>query len=137
MGTRSITHIHGYEEFGGDVECSFYRQYDGYPSGHGLDLAKWLLGKKIVNGINSTFNEGVEYNGAGQMAISLMYDLLQDTSVRVIKTGESNHGEDFTYSVRFKDGDSIIGFSDCDDEGDQLKKFNLTPQEVIDKYGKA
>ena len=30
-----------------------YRQYDGYPEGHGTDLLNFLKGMNLVNGINS------------------------------------------------------------------------------------
>lgn len=46
MGTRSVTtFIDENQEI-----CRIYRQYDGYPEGHGLDLAK-LCDVKITNGI--------------------------------------------------------------------------------------
>lgn len=48
MGTRSLTHF----EHNGEILCTVYRQMDGYPEGHGKDLAEFLSGYKIVNGIN-------------------------------------------------------------------------------------
>ena len=30
-----------------------YRQFDGYPSGHGVELAQFLAGMVIVNGFQS------------------------------------------------------------------------------------
>ena len=49
MGTRSLTFIHD----GAAVKPFFnmYRQYDGYPSGHGKELFDFLKDIKIVNGI--------------------------------------------------------------------------------------
>ncbi len=40
MGTRSLTYV--YDETG-KVIIKMYLQFDGYPSGHGLDLAKFLI----------------------------------------------------------------------------------------------
>lgn len=49
MGTRSVTHFIGGEN---DelVYVRLYRQFDGYPTGHGVELGEFLKGFKIVNG---------------------------------------------------------------------------------------
>ena len=50
MGTRSLTFV--YEKYG-DKQMpiiNMYRQFDGYPSGHGAELAEFLDGFRIVNG---------------------------------------------------------------------------------------
>lgn len=48
MGTRCTTTVWG----GQDTPLiTFYRQFDGYPSGHGQELADFLNGYEIVNGI--------------------------------------------------------------------------------------
>ena len=50
MGTRSLTFV--YEDTGDGQEpvMCMYRQYDGYPSGHGAELAEFLMPFKLVNG---------------------------------------------------------------------------------------
>jgi len=48
MGTRSLTRV--YNEDGKEIIC-LYRQYDGYPEGHGLELAKFLNGFNMTDGI--------------------------------------------------------------------------------------
>lgn len=46
MGTRCLTFV-----YDGDTPViNMYRQFDGYPSGHGFELAEFLEGFKIVNG---------------------------------------------------------------------------------------
>ncbi len=50
MGTRSLTRI--YDEHGNVLAC-MYRQYDGYPAGHGNELAEFLAPLSIVNGLGS------------------------------------------------------------------------------------
>ena len=47
MGTRSLTYV--YDDHKTPVVC-MYRQFDGYPSGHGAELAEFLNGFEIVNG---------------------------------------------------------------------------------------
>src|SRR5687767_2029853 len=49
MGTRSLTIV---EEVGGAEICVLYRQYDGYPTGHGAELKSFLEGIQIVNGLS-------------------------------------------------------------------------------------
>ena len=49
MGTRSLTYVYDVKT---PVVC-MYRQYDGYPSGHGQELAEFLFDGKLVNGIPS------------------------------------------------------------------------------------
>ncbi len=46
MGTRCLTFV--YE--GDTPVINMYRQFDGYPSGHGFELAEFLGGFEIVNG---------------------------------------------------------------------------------------
>ena len=50
MGTRSLTFV--YEKYGNKQLpiINMYRQMDGYPSGHGAELAEFLNGFNIVNG---------------------------------------------------------------------------------------
>ena len=44
MGTRSLTFV--YEDK--TPILNMYRQFDGYPSGHGQELADFLLSGKMV-----------------------------------------------------------------------------------------
>lgn len=46
MGTRSLTYVYADKS---PVVC-MYRQFDGYPTGHGAELAEFLNGFQIVNG---------------------------------------------------------------------------------------
>ena len=104
MGTRSITHIHEMESLGEKTVCSFFRHCDGYPSGHGKDLADWLKGKKLVNGMTGEEKTGQDFNRAGTMAVKLMNHIQDESGCEVIPTGDSNYGEDFTYDVYFRNG---------------------------------
>ncbi len=74
MGTRSLTRIiprqeglsfnEGHEK-GELAHVNMYRQFDGYPSGHGLDLAEFLKDFKIINGIGGDAKLGTHANGSG------------------------------------------------------------------------
>jgi hypothetical protein len=51
MGTRSLTI---FQENDNKEICVMYRQFDGYPDGHGEELARFLSGFTMVNGFNNT-----------------------------------------------------------------------------------
>lgn len=50
MGTRCLTFVTNDEGF--PIIC-MYRQMDGYPEGHGVDLAKLLAPIKMVDGLGA------------------------------------------------------------------------------------
>jgi len=72
MGTRSTTTVYDEET----PILSFYRQFDGYPSGHGQEVADFLTGKTIVNGIGA--DDGTIFNGPGDLAVRLLAALKGD-----------------------------------------------------------
>lgn len=61
MGTRATVSIHNDNAH----LVSFYFQYDGYPSGVGMDLHNFLKGIKILNGISGDAKAGTHANGVG------------------------------------------------------------------------
>jgi len=103
MGTRSITHIHEMKSLDNNegVVCSFYRGHDGYPSGHGCDLADWLSGKGLKNGIGNDFVKGTHFNRAGAMAIKLANYISDMTSCELIPEGDTGDYIDYVYHVYF------------------------------------
>lgn len=50
MGTRSLTVVLNGK---GEEIITLYRQYDGYPSGHGQELKRFLQDYRICNGIGT------------------------------------------------------------------------------------
>jgi hypothetical protein len=77
MGTRSLTRVfktYKDEKKNKQVKVqlvNMYRQYDGYPSGHGSELAEFLNGGKVVNGIGVDEKQTV-FNGAGCLAAQMI-----------------------------------------------------------------
>ena len=55
-----------------------YRQFDGYPSGHGAELGEFLLPFKIVNGISGDAKLGKVANGMGCLAAQLVANFKTD-----------------------------------------------------------
>jgi hypothetical protein len=66
MGTRCLTIIHDEAV----PLINIYRQFDGYLSGHGLELATFLLDMKIVNGLGLERKRVA--NGAGCLAAQMI-----------------------------------------------------------------
>ena len=66
MGTRCLTFVHD----GQDTLINMYRQFDGYPSGHGRELAEFLSGFEIVNGYNEKKEKLA--NGMGCLAAQII-----------------------------------------------------------------
>jgi hypothetical protein len=67
MGTRSLTFVYD----GDKPIMNMYRQFDGYTSGHGRELAEFLLSGKMTNGIPVGVKENF-FNGMGCLAAQLV-----------------------------------------------------------------
>lgn len=67
MGTRSQTAVYD----GTDKLVQIYRQSDGYPSGHGKELAEFMTGMTLVNGMGMNDPRRTA-NGAGCFAAQLV-----------------------------------------------------------------
>lgn len=74
MGTRSLTYVY---DGRGKVLC-LYRQYDGYPTGHGAELADFIKPFRIVNGLGARDNQKLA-NGMGCLAGQLVTHFKGDT----------------------------------------------------------
>tara|TARA_R110000850_G_scaffold269167_2_gene401008 strand:+ start:7319 stop:7729 length:411 start_codon:yes stop_codon:yes gene_type:complete len=111
MGTRSLTFIHEMEDEylkGDKVVCVFFRHFDGYPSGHGQDLADFLNGKKLVNGRSSDFDKATMFNRAGTMAVKLANHIQDISGAEIIHGDNYNYGQDHDYHVYFRNGEFCI-----------------------------
>lgn len=103
MSTRSVTYIYEMDSLAKNtLVCSFYRHHDGYPKGHGRDLANFLSGKNLVNGIGINFEPAKDFNRAGTMAVKLM-NYIQDISGCEVFSGDQNFGASYIYRVYFDD----------------------------------
>jgi hypothetical protein len=66
MGTRSLTFVYDGEK----PIINMYRQFDGYPEGHGQELAEFLLSGEMVNGYSSKTEK--QFNGMGCLAAQMI-----------------------------------------------------------------
>jgi hypothetical protein len=95
MGTRSKTFFHfdnSTVKDPNDSKLILYRQYDGYPDGHGLDLAEACLNSdgeelQLVNGYN---NKNTQANGMGCLAATIVSKLKDGCGNIYLEDGDSN-----------------------------------------------
>lgn len=118
MGTRSLTVVQE-----GDTEIVvMYRQFDGYLEGHGKDLAEFLDGIPVVNGIGD--NRKV-FNGVGCLAASLVAHFKDGAgSIYLYPAGTRDCGEEYTYIIKAEQ--PTYGFGDAS---------NTYPTLEIEAYG--
>ena len=84
MGTRSLTFV--YDEQGNKI-INLYRQYDGYPTGHGQELAEFLNNQKM-------------YNGAGDLAALLVAHFKKEPMhYYLYPTDVEDCGQDYEYHI--------------------------------------
>ena len=93
MGTRSTIAI--YENTKHLV--TIYQQYDGYPSGVGLQLAKFVSSGKLVNGLGG--HKGLVFNGMGCLAAALIKEFKDGPGGTYI-VPEGQEEEEYNYTVR-------------------------------------
>jgi len=101
MGTRALVHVND----GGTTLLTIYRQFDGYPTGMGKDLAAILRGRTIVNGFGAGMDESNTSNGMGCLAATLVKQLKDGIgNVYVYPPCSSGVGEEYVYTVNRRDG---------------------------------
>ena len=103
MGTRSLTHVYNDD---GQILTTVYRQFDGYPEGHGKDLAEFLSPFVLVNGIPMGDQRKLAI-GMGCFAAQLIHHLKEGAGgIYLNVPGSRNCGEEFVYEIR-PDGESF------------------------------
>jgi len=94
MGTRSLTFV--YEE--NKPIVNMYRQFDGYPSGHGQELANFLLSGELVNGYSD--ENAKAFNGMGCLAAQMIVNFKKSVGGFYIYPIESNScWQEYEYHV--------------------------------------
>tara|TARA_B110000046_G_scaffold57769_1_gene64676 strand:+ start:465 stop:935 length:471 start_codon:yes stop_codon:yes gene_type:complete len=152
MGTRSLTKvITTWEDTDGKkqrqpVTC-MYRQYDGYMDGHGKELAEWLDGFTIVNGIPSDRSEPM-FNGmdclAAQMFVHFKSSGCKDDGTPTSNAGgiycmhpdTNNCFEEYLYEISKGDDCILITVYETHYESDTEEIFHGTPKELLTKIKK-
>ena len=112
MGTSCLTYVY---EGNSPLVC-LYRQFDGYPSGHGAELANFLKGIKLGNGIADNPKMGKFANGMGCLAAQLVAHFKKSVGGFYIHLVTDSGGVDYEYHVYsnkvvVKDSDEVVVFS--------------------------
>lgn len=95
MGTRALTFV--YDESNTAI-INLYSQYDGYPEGHGAEIAKFLSGKQVVNGLSGDTSQ--VFNGMGCLAAALVSHFkTQAGGFYLYPVGANDCGQDYEYHV--------------------------------------
>jgi hypothetical protein len=78
--------------------CVLYRQFDGYPEGHGKALRNFLKGKEIVNGYSS--GDEKNFNGMGCLTAQVIAHFKKDIgNFYVHAAGTRDCWEEYIYVV--------------------------------------
>lgn len=119
MGTRCITQV---QDHGRNI-VEMYRQMDGYPDGHGEELASFLRGKRLINGIPMGRDVSMCFNGLGCLAASLVAHFKtgigsfylqepaapgEDPSEYYVYTVYQDENQPGAIKLRVKAGDKIV-----------------------------
>lgn len=111
MGTRSHTHFFQ----NGKPFAAFYRQFDGYPEGHGAELGKILAGITLVNGYQMDMQAGEFANGPGCLAAQVVTALKSETGIGGIYLISPEVGQDgwqeFEYHIHCNNKDENALFT--------------------------
>jgi hypothetical protein len=141
MGTRSLTtFIDTYEDKEGKKKkiniVTMYRQYDGYPEGHGLQLAEFLAGGTMVNGIGAS-EEKLVFNGMGCLAAQVVAHFKDGAGGFYLhRGGTKNCWEQYRYEV-IENGPGQDVTLRCYDVYDKKWIFQGSPKAFIEKYSKV
>ena len=151
MGTRSLTKvIQTWEDESGKKTSkpitTMYRQYDGYMSGHGAELAEWLAGYTLVNGIPMDKSEPM-FNGmdclAAQMFVHFKANGCKEDGTPVSIPGNiycmhpdtKDCWEEFLYEISEENKQIFITVYETWDDATQ-ELFHGTPEELLTKIEK-
>lgn len=123
MGTRALTFVYD----GNDKIINLYRQFDGYPSAHGVELAEFLNSGEMVNGLSLDEKE-IVFNGAGDLAAQLVAHFKEEPGgFYLYPVTAEDCGQDFEYHVYVNDNDISIKVMDCG-----FNMFGMTQDETYE-----
>ena len=136
MSTRSLVRFAtreegvSFSEHPEQIEVQVYKHYDGYPEGHPVDLAKFLNGFSVVNGIGQDTHK--VSNGLGCLAAQYVSAFKEQAGDVYIENPDTEHDwiEYITYVWSTDNKDIWMSIFDTDEGCIFVGK----PQQLIDKY---
>lgn len=115
---------------------NIYQQFDGYIEGVGYNLANWLKGKKIINGISMGKNTDAYANGFECLIAQFIRDFKQEVGGLYITTIDNS--QEYNYDVIFDEDKFFdMGFNEelSSDDVITIKVnsfFEGTPSELLE-----
>ncbi len=100
MATRSKIHF----AENGKTFVTIYRHWDGYPSAAGVEIAKFLNGMTMVNGLSSTETLFQYANGIGCLAAQFIALFKTSPGNYYIVAKDSDCGQEFVYTIDLSNG---------------------------------
>lgn len=131
MATRSLTAI--LDSYGNEI-TTIYNQYDGYPSGYGVDLAEFLSEFIITEGITKNSISKKTANGMGCLAGQVIAHFKKYVGgIYLYPSNTRGMGTEYLYIVSPQNSNIMIKFLRYDnnlyEEG-----FYGSPEEFIAKF---
>ena len=137
MGTRSLTKvIQTWEDESGKKTSkpitTMYRQYDGYMSGHGAQLAEWLNQYTVVNGMGID-DIGSIANGMDCLAAQ-MFQHFKDGpgGIYCMHPDTEDCWEEFLYEISEGENKQLF-ITVYEKYNDSKMIFHGTPEELLTK----
>jgi len=125
MGTRSLTHF--VED--GETLATMYRQYDGYLSGHGSELAEFLKDFNIVNGYSGDTSNLA--NGMGCLTAQFIAHIKKGCgNIYLYPPNTEDCWEEYTYTIYQED--KQLKIKAVSTYGKEVV-FDGTPNELLTK----
>jgi hypothetical protein len=117
MGTRSLTVLYDVprnDEKEGEEIAVLYRQFDGYPDGHGAELNEFLKDMVIVNGISMSENRRIANGGSCLAAQIVAHFKTKAGGFYLHPAGTRGAYEEYIYYVRpQKDGTIQVNWEEA------------------------
>lgn len=145
MGTRSLTTFieRWNDETTGKKKqvkiVTMYRQMDGYPEGHGIDLADFLAGGTVVNGLPVGVITGEDktlyFNGMGCLSAQVIGHFKTNSGgIYLHRGGTTNCWEQYKYEVIVDEDNPKEILLRCYDVYDRKWIFEGSPKDFVKKY---
>lgn len=104
MGTRSLTYVYdGRDTKNTQALLCMYRQFDGYPTGAGQEIADFAKGFTIVNGFGPDQDDALDTiaNGAGCFAAQLVAHFKKRVGGFYLRVADPKRddGQEFEYHL--------------------------------------
>lgn len=120
MSTRSLTFV---KNESNQVVMNMYRQCDGYPSGLGTELYKFLKDIKMVNGLRADDDQNIA-NGAGCLAAQIVAHFKDGPGdIYLQHPSSTDCGQEYEYHITAGLSGITVKVMEADWSGHRAKKL--------------